>query len=481
MRISKSFCLALILVFLCLGTAYGADTLDEVRTLINTRYYQDVENQVFDKTSVHEMVYSLNDPYSTYIEPALFQDFLSSLDGKYVGVGMYISEANGKVQVVNPMPGSPAEKAGLKPGDIIIRVDGKSVQGLSSSEVSGKIRGLEGTKVTVSVVRDGKGLDFTMVRTAITLPSLEYRLIGPGIGYINLYSFTSDSPQEMEEALDELQAQKMETLVLDLRDNPGGLLDVAIDIAGNFVPKGAIVHVVQKGNREYTLRSFKTPRGIPVVVLVNEGTASAAEILAGAIQDAKTGILVGNKTYGKGCVQTIFSLSNGGGLKLTTAKYLTRARQDIHGKGLTPDYIETDPHKQLEVAVKKLETNLSLFDIQMVLGSKLIFVGYHTYELPVSPYLINDSVMVPLRDVTKHCVGDVRWDKRQTVVIFPKGKLVIDTSSNIIRTEQGKIMGKAALKDGYLMVPIRALAEFMGYKTGWHQKTQSVYLLEEAN
>jgi carboxyl-terminal processing protease len=313
------------------------------------------------------------------------------------------------------------------------------------------------------------------------MPSLEYRLLGPGIGYINLYNFTSDSPEEMNKAIDALMEENMQVLVLDLRDNPGGLLDVTVDIAGNFVPKGPVVHVQQKGNKEYVLRSFKTPWGIPVAVLVNEGTASAAEILAGAIQDAKTGILVGTKTFGKGSVQTIFYLSNGGGLKLTTAKYLTRGRQEINGKGLVPDIVEPDKDKQLEVAVKKLDSGISLFDIQMMLGSKLIFVGYRTYELPVSPYMINGSVMVPLRAVAEYCGGNVLWEKDKTTAVFPKGKLVIDSWSKIIKTEEGKIMGKAMNKDGYIMVPIRSLSEVMGYQAGWHKNTQSVYLLEQAN
>lgn len=480
-KVLGCFGLVIIFVFLCTGVAYGAESLSEVKNLIETRYYQEVKEDVLQKTSVNEMVYSLNDLHSSYIQPEIFKDYLSSLDGNYVGVGMYINESNGNIQVVNSMPESPAEKAGLKSGDIITHVDGKAVNGLTSSEVAGKIRGLEGTKVTVTIKRDDKSLNFTMERKTIKIPSLEYRLIGPGIGYINLYSFTSDSPQEMDNALDDLLTQKMETLVLDLRNDPGGLLDVAVNIAGNFVPQGPVVYVVQKGDREYVLRSFKTPRGIPVAVLVNEGTASAAEILAGAIQDAKTGIIVGTKTYGKGSVQTIFTLSNGGGLKLTTAKYLTRGRQDINGKGLIPDIIEPDVNKQLEVAVKKLESSNSLFDVQMTLGSRLVFVGFRTYELPVSPYMINGSVMVPLREVAKYCGGVIRWEKDKTVVVFPKGKLEVDASSKIITTEQGEIIGKAVIKNGYTMVPVRALAETMGYDIGWQKKTQSIYLLDEAN
>ncbi len=391
---------------------------------------------------------------------------------------MYINEVNGYVQVTNPMTGSPAEKAGLKAGDIITQIDEVSTQGLSSSEVAGMIRGLEGTKVNITVKRENKVLQFTVERATIKVPSLEYRLIGPGIGYIQLYSFTSDSPEEMNQALNELTAQKMETLILDLRDDPGGLLDAAVNISGNYVPQGPVVYVVKRGGKENVLRSFKTPRGLPVAVLVNEGTASAAEILAGAIQDSKTGILVGTKTYGKGCVQTIFTLSNGAGLKLTTAKYLTRGRQDINLKGLTPDIVEKDPDKQLERAVKKLGSGLSLFDVQLTLGSQKVLVGYHTYDLPVSPYISSGSIMVPVREIAKYCGADVRWDKGKVIVVSSKQKLEIDLKSGVIKTGQGKIIGKAIVKEGYVMVPIRLLADSLGYKTGWQEKTQSVYLYD---
>ncbi|ATW23883.1 S41 family peptidase [Candidatus Formimonas warabiya] len=468
------------LIFMVVGTcaAYGDNNLNEVKNWIQTRYYQDVDPSVLSKPTVQEMVYALNDPYSTYIDPKQFPDFLSSLDGKYVGVGMYINEVNGKVQVLSPMKGSPAEKAGLKEGDIITHVNGETTKGLSSSEVAGKIRGLEGTKVTVSVLRGKEAIKFTVTRATIKVPSLEYKLIGPGIGYIKLYSFTSDAPQEMSDALDELQAQNIQTLVLDLRDDPGGLLDAAVDIAGNFVPKGPVVYVVQKGGKENVLRTFKKPRGLPIAVLVNEGTASAAEILAGSIQDAKTGILIGTKTFGKGCVQTIFTLSNGGGLKLTTAKYLTRGRQDINSKGLTPNILEPDPDKQLEKAVKMLGDNISLFDVQLTLGSPKVFVGFHTYDLPVSPYILNGNVMVPLREIAQYCGASVQWKNGKVIVTSPKGKLEVDLASKIISVGSGTIKGKAVVKNGYTMVPARLLAEALGYRIGWQEKAQSIYLVD---
>lgn len=474
-RLNFVFCFALILILSTHGLAF-ADELGEIKELIKYRYVHDVDEDVLGKDSIKGIMDALNDPYSTYLTPETFRDYLSSLDGRYIGVGMHIQQIDNSCQVVNPIPGSPAEKAGIKPGDIITHVDGTSVIGFNSTEVAAKIRGLEGTKVSLTIKRGGEVFTFIMVRANIQLATVEYRIIGPGIGYIKLDSFNSESPEEISQALDYLTDQKTETLVLDLRDNPGGLLNVAVAIAGEFVPKGPVAHVIQKGNQESTLSSFKVPRGLPVVVLVNNGTASAAEILAGAIQDAKTGIITGGKTYGKGSVQTIFTLSNGGGLKLTTAKYLTRGRQDINLKGITPDIIENDETKQLEKAVKSLGEDVKLYDAQFSLDSPLAFAGYGMYQLPALPYQDGGSIMVPLRSVAGYLGADVIWEKGKANVVSSQGKIVVDMEKKqiILSDAHQVITGKPVMKNGLIMVPVRALAEPLGYKTIWQAATQSV-------
>ncbi len=239
-----------------------------------------------------------------------------------------------------------------------------------------------------------------------------------------------------------------------------------------------MVHVVQRGDREYTLRTFQTPYGIPVAVLVNEGTASAAEILTGAIQDAKTGVVIGTQTYGKGSVQTIFSLSDGGGLKLTTAKYLTRGRQDINGKGIKPDFVEEDINKQLKLAIQKLGSKTPLFNVQMNVGSTLVLVDYQTYELPVSPYLQKATVMVPLRQVANYCGGDVHWQNNTILLISSTGEFQIEPLTLAIKSPQGEILGYGAIKEGTTMVPARLLADILGCEITWQEKDQSIYLYD---
>ena len=455
-------------------SVWAAEPLAEARELIKNDYVTAVDAKVLQMKTIKEMVAALDDPYSTYIEPDNLKEFLSSLDGEYVGVGMYIEQINKECQVTSPIPGSPAEKAGIQPGDVILKVNGISVAGLSSGEVAAKIRGPEGTRVSVTIRRATQVLTYQLLRQTIRISSVEYFMIGPSTGYVRLNGFNSDSPTAMKSALDQLTADGALTLVLDLRDNPGGLLDVAVSLAGEFIPKGPVVHVIQRGDDEYTLSSYKTPRGLPLAVLVNGNTASAGEILAGAIQDAATGKIVGVKTYGKGSVQTIFTLSNGGGLKMTIAKYLTPKRHEVNKIGISPDVLVTEEGQQLAAGVKTLGSDSELYDFLLSLDSPQYFAGSQIGRLPANPYLQGGSIMVPLRTVAGALGGKVTWQDGKTVVLSAKGKIVVDLHKRTITTNGIASGGQAVLRQGQLMVPLRLLTNSLGYKTIWYQDNHSV-------
>jgi len=473
----KFGCHLLILCLLLLFPAAAwAEPLGEVRDLIRTDYVTQVDAAVLEKPTIAATMEALNDPYSTYIEPERLKEFLSSLDGEYVGVGMYIEQVDKICRVSSPIPGSPAEKAGIQPGDVILRVNGVSMAGLTASEVAGRIRGPEGTQVTVTIQRDDLIRTYTLIRQPIHISSVEYYLIGPATGYILLNGFNSDSPAAMKNALDRLAADGAENLVLDLRDNPGGLLDVAVSLAGEFVPKGAVVHVVQRGDKEYTLNTYKTPRSLPLSVLVNGNTASAAEILAGAIQDADSGTLVGTKTFGKGSVQTIYTLSNSGGLKLTIAKYLTRDRHEVNAVGLTPDIVAAEADQQLAAGVAAIGPDLALYDFLSSLESPTYFAGSKKGRLPATPYILNGNLMVPLRSVATSLGASVLWQAGNTVVTTDQGEIVINAARQTVLVDgiSGSQYGRVVLRQGQLMVPLKLLTTAMGYQTRWYPDNKSV-------
>lgn len=478
-RLLVIMCFVFIIAQFVSGGAYADNSIDEAKQLINKYYVHEVDETVLEQSSINEMVNQLNDPYSTYMDATNFNEFLSALDGSYAGVGMYIEKNGDNIQVLKPMPGSPAQEAGIKPGDVLIHVDDESIDGLSVSEVASKIRGPKGSSVTIKVKRDNEIITFNVIRDIIQLSSVEYKLLEPGIGYIKLHSFTAQSPTEMEEALQSLISKGIESLVLDLRDNPGGLLNVAVKIAGDFVPKGPVVHVVQRGQKEQVYNTWDKPKGLPVSVLVNERTASAAEILAGAIQDAKTGMIIGITTFGKGSVQTIFTLESGGGLKLTTAKYLTRGRQDINGKGLTPDIYEGDKDKQLETAVEILGGGETPYDVQLSVNSNAVFVGYRTYYLPVKPFIYEGKTMVPLRSVAGYLGLNTQWEHKQAVISLESDKVIFDpiTHKIIKGNNTLDIEGKILIKNGNTMIPVRLL-EHLGVKVIWQDSTKTINIIK---
>lgn len=478
-RLFLFMCFFFIITQFVSGRAYAGTSLDEAKQLINKYYVHEVEQTVLEKSSINAMIDSLNDPYSTYMDTSSFKGFLSALDGSYAGVGMYIEQNGDNIQVINPIPGSPAQKAGIQPGDVLTYINDENITSLSVTEVASKIRGPQGSQVTITVKRDNKSIKLSLIRDIIQVSSVDYKLLEPRIGYIKLHSFTTQSPQEIEEALKDLISQGSESLVLDLRDNPGGLLNVAIDIAGYFVPKGPVVYVAQRGQKEQVYYTWDKPKGLPISVLVNERTASAAEILAGAIQDAKTGMIIGTTTFGKGSVQTIFTLESGEGLKLTTAKYLTRGRQDINGKGLTPDIYEVDQNKQLETAVNLLGGGETSYDVQLGVNSNAAFVGYRTYYLPVMPFLYEGKTMVPLRRVGEYLGFNTQWKNKKAVISLNSDKVIFDPATHKITKGNNSydVDGKIIIKNGYTMIPVRLL-EHLGVKVLWQNSTKIINIIK---
>lgn len=303
---------------------------------------QNLETSKMIEGAAKGLVESLGDPFSEFLNAKENAALTQELSGEFFGVGMEISRKNNSIVVVSPLPGTPAEKAGLQPNDIILKIDKQETSDLSSQEAANLIRGPKGTIVTLTIYRPAwnEAKEVELVRDKIVIPSLKWQILDDNIAYLRIYSFNQPLTFDFYQAAFQIINANPEGLIIDLRNNPGGYLDLVINIGGWLLPKGAIVLKEDFGNSEvkiYRANGNGLLKDIPAVVLVNEGTASASEILAGALRDDRGIKLIGTKTFGKGSVQELVSLENDNSLKITIAKWLTPNGTIIEDNGLTPD------------------------------------------------------------------------------------------------------------------------------------------------
>lgn len=305
---------------------------------IELKYVNQTDDVNLIDGAIDGMVKSLGDPHSNYLSPKMYQSLKEQTQGSFAGIGVVMGMDNNKnINIVAVMEDSPSQKAGLAEGDQIIAVDGTPVTEMAFDEVAAHVRGEPGTDVVLTIMRDGTQQDYTITRDNIKLKTVGHEMLDNNIGYIQIVSFSEDTAQEFMDAYTDLQNQGMQGLVLDLRNNPGGLLGACVDIAKNLVPKGDIVSIVDKdGNKEVYSSDLEQVQ-YPVAVLINKNSASASEILSGAIQDTKSGVIIGETSYGKGSVQTILPMMDDDAVKLTIAKYYTPSGRSIDGVGITPD------------------------------------------------------------------------------------------------------------------------------------------------
>jgi len=318
--------------------------------VLMTKYVDELDGHELIEGALHGMADAVGDPYTYYMDPQEYEEFDLPLSGEYVGVGMTVEQVGDYVTVVLPFPDSPAERAGLRPRDRIVGVDGKDVVGVPLDIVARLIRGEEGTPVVLTVLR-GEGeaevrFDVTLIRERIVIQSAKGKMLYPdeGLGYIQITDFSRKTPGQFDTALAELRAQGLKGLVLDLRNNGGGYLDECVTIARRFIAEGTILYRVGRDGEPRPVEAAGGEGiGVPVVVLINEWTASAAEILAGAIRDNGVGVLVGVTSFGKGTVQTPFDMGGGSVLRLTTERWLRPNKEQIADEGIEPDTVVSLP------------------------------------------------------------------------------------------------------------------------------------------
>lgn len=321
-------------------------TFVEILNRVKQGYVEDVSDEKLLENAIRGMLDGL-DPHSAYLAPEEFKEIQISTSGKFGGLGIEVQMQNGFVKVVTPIDDTPAKRAGVKAGDLIVRIDDTAVKGLSLMDAVKKMRGEPGTSITLTILREGRDGPFNLSieRDVISVRSVRARMLEPGYGYVRISQFSSQTGSNLDSEIKELMAQadgQLNGLVLDLRNNPGGVLNAAVDVSDAFLNAGQVVSI--KGRGEDTEQLFDAQdgdllNGRPIVVLVNEGSASASEIVAGALQDHGRAVVMGHKTFGKGSVQTILPLRNDAALKLTTARYYTPSGRSIQAEGIEPDVL----------------------------------------------------------------------------------------------------------------------------------------------
>ena len=323
--------------------------LDELRTFaevmdrIKAAYVEPISDKTLLENAIKGMLSNL-DPHSAYLEPEDFRDLQESTSGEFGGLGIEVGTEDGFIKVITPIDDTPASAAGIQPGDLIVKIDGQPTKGLSMIEAVDKMRGKAGSKIELSLVREGgKPFDVVLTRAVIKVRSVKSQLLENNYGYLRITQFQVNTGEEVGKALAKLRSKnggKLHGLVLDLRNNPGGVLQAAVEVTDHFLTKGLIVYTegrIANSQLRFSADPADASEGVPLVVLINGGSASASEIVAGALQDHKRGVLMGTDSFGKGSVQTVLPLNNDRALKLTTALYFTPNGRSIQAQGIVPD------------------------------------------------------------------------------------------------------------------------------------------------
>ena len=376
--ISKKFLISIILICLTFPQKVNSSEIDiyekidlfgEVLEKINNEYVDEINQSESMDYAINGLLQSL-DPYSAYMPPEIFNEMQTETSGKFGGLGIEVGMESGVVKVISPIDDTPASEAGIKAGDYIVKIDGIQVQGKSLSEAVDLMRGEVGSSIELTVRRRGekKALTFNIVRQIIQIQSVKSELLEKNIGYIRLTSFNENSGDQIRKKINQLEKnKKVKSYILDLRNNPGGLLSQAIKISDYFLNNGEIVSTKSRKaneNRKWFAKKGDLTNGKTLIVLINYGSASASEIVAGALKDHKRAILLGENSYGKGSVQSIIPLKNNGAIRLTVAKYYLPSGKSISEVGVAPDIeideesddfrIKTETDNQLKYAIKLL-------------------------------------------------------------------------------------------------------------------------------
>lgn len=468
LNLKKLLSVILILSVLLASSLAFAVPLDEIYGIIEAHYIEEVNSRALRATAPEDLEEFLNDPYSNYFSPAQLTEFFEGLSGEYGGIGVQIIQDGNDTVILSVFPGSPAEKAGIKAGDIIVSVDGLVTTGLPLSEVADIIRGEIGTSVILELRRSSTTIKRIIFREQVDSPTVQSELMGD-IGYIWIHTFSENTPKLFRNQLAALREANPRGYILDLRDNPGGSLGAVLDVAEEFLPAGPMIIMHDRYEIEEVYGNIRDGAALPnLIVLVNGNSASASEILAGAIQDYKAGTVLGEQTFGKASVQTFFVLSDGSGLKLTTARYLTAKGQAIDKIGLTPDLAVSGFEEQLDAAVRRIRSTTSTLVFRI--GSNNAWFTAGDVAVDAKPFIDKGRSYVPIRLLAETMGANVTWDQSTQTVTIHKGSNLLEIpigNRDALLNGKSYTMDTPILKNGRTFLPARAVAEALGGRVWW--------------
>ncbi len=468
--------LVVLLFFLPVFPAGAGDDLEQgaaaVVEVMDNIYHYHVARPGVDQLvdgAINGLLGSLGDPYTEYFSAEDLPGFTDSLEGNFAGIGVELEGWPPYPQVARVLPGSPAYRAGIREKDLIIRVNGEDTAGLTLSQVVEKIRGPAGSRVELTIRREGSpDFNVELVRETITSPQVEWQLLPGNIGYVRVNVFGSRTAEEFGALVRECQAKGIKGMILDLRNDPGGYLQAAVDLAGYFLPAGQVVvtTVDRNGQKEVYYTAGKAPAlDLPLVVLVNDMSASSAEVLAAALQDYRRAVLVGDRTYGKGVVQAIIPLQTGGALKLTIARYLTPRGRSIDGRGVEPDRWVSTPSLQLVAARQELQPQTPR-NVVFNLSRPGVIVNGEKINDNILPLIQGGEAWVPLRFTLEALGFSVHWqgEGRRVLACAGQRELVLDVGMKTATIEGQKMRVESLLtRGGSLYLPV-AFFSHLGVK-----------------
>lgn len=395
--------------------AFAQNSMNEVYEILLETHISAPSEEELSRAAIEGMVQSLGDPYTQYFSPEELESFNNALDQVYIGVGIRLDEAGNFYSIAEIFPGSDAREKDVQVGDVIVGIDGQDVESWDLEQITNAIKGEEGTAVQLTLQRGNQTFDVELVRKQVSIPVVQTKRFDDETAYIQLSSFSSDSGPSMKNAIAELEQEGLNTLILDLRDNPGGYLQSANQIAAMFMDRGILIYERNNEGMEYPMffKGGEVP-SYELIVLVNENSASASEVLSGALQDHEAATLVGTQTFGKGSVQSIYSLDNGGAIKVTIEEYLTPKKHVVNGVGITPDVVVAGEIPQLLTALH--EADAAQIDVQFEQNSTKI--GQAQFDVGVQVHYGENGTYVSSRVLSALVNASISWDAETKTIIM---------------------------------------------------------------